>query len=183
MLAGGAGTRFGACKQLAVFEGRRLVEHALIAQQQAPLDRRVVVLGACADQILAAVDLHGAEAVVCSSWMEGQAASLRAGIKALWEADAVVVCLGDQPLVSSSAIERVIAARSPGTAVVRATYAGVAGHPVLLEHEVFPKLLELQSDIGARALFTEVETKELACDGLGRPDDVDTPQQLEGLRT
>ena len=99
VLAAGEGSRFGATKQLAPLDGRPLLEHALAAV--AALSPRVVVLGHAADEILAAVDLQGAEPVVCEGWREGQAASLRCGVKALGDVDAAVVVLGDQPRITA----------------------------------------------------------------------------------
>jgi len=183
VLAAGAGCRYGGPKQLADLGGRPLLEHALAAVRAAPVDRRVVVLGAAAEEVLAGVSLHGAEPVPCPDWECGQAASLRAGLGAFEEADAVVVVLGDQPLLSPRAIARVLAARGPGAEAVRATYAGEAGHPVVLERSLFPRLLALRGDAGARDVLREVAVSDVPCDGLGRPDDVDTPEQLEALRS
>ncbi|MBW3607518.1 MAG: NTP transferase domain-containing protein, partial [Actinobacteria bacterium] len=111
VLAAGAGARFGGRKQLAELDGRPLLEHVLAAMAEAPLDRVCVVLGSGASDVIAGVDLHGAEAVVCARWEDGQSASVRAGVEALAGADAVVVALGDQPFLSPRAVERVIAAR------------------------------------------------------------------------
>jgi len=181
LLAAGEGRRFGGCKQLAPFRGRPLLEHALAAMRRAPLDRLVLVLGAHHERILASIDPDGAEPVVCEEWREGQSASLRAGLDALPGAEAVVVGLGDQPLLSPRAISRVIEARGPGASAVRATYGGVPGHPVLLEAELFPRLRALRGDRGARGLLGEVRVRELPCDDLGHPGDVDTGEDLAGL--
>src|SRR3954452_20722951 len=130
VLAAGAGTRFGGRKQLAELDGRPLLEHALEAMESAPVARRLVVLGADADEIRAGVDLHGAEPVVCEDWAEGQAASLRAGVAALGaDCDAALVVLGDQPRISPDAVARVVAARGDGALALRATYGDVPGHP------------------------------------------------------
>jgi CTP:molybdopterin cytidylyltransferase MocA len=146
-----------------------------------PLQRTVVVLGAARDEIIAAVPLHGAEPVLCDDWEEGQSAALRAGVAACVDAEAVVVTLGDQPLISSEAIERVVAARRGDVVALRATYGGRPGHPVLLEHQLFGRVRELRGDSGARDLLVEVETAEVGCDGLGTAVDVDTRQQLAEL--
>ena len=58
MLAAGAGERFGGPKQIAELDGRPLLEHALAAMEAAAVDRRVVVLGARADEVRAAVPLR-----------------------------------------------------------------------------------------------------------------------------
>jgi CTP:molybdopterin cytidylyltransferase MocA len=181
VLAAGAGERFGGPKQLAELGGRPLLEHALAAVEQAKLDRVVVVLGARAEEVRAAVPLHGAEPVMADGWEEGMAASLRAGVDALGDCDAIVVVLGDQPLIGPAAIVRVAEARAPEWDAVRATYGGVPGHPVLLERSLFAKLGGLRGDEGARAVLREARVRAVPCDGLGRPDDVDTPEALSAL--
>jgi CTP:molybdopterin cytidylyltransferase MocA len=64
---------------------------------------------------------------------------------------------------------------------VRATYNGVPGHPVLLERGVLARVPSLRGDAGARELLHGVPLREVACDGLGSPDDVDTPEALAAL--
>jgi CTP:molybdopterin cytidylyltransferase MocA len=181
VLAAGSSTRFGAPKQLAELEGRPLLEHVLIAMSKAPLDRVAVVLGAHAAEVRDRVPLHGAEPVVCDEWDEGLGASLRAGAAALEGCDAIVVALGDQPRLSSEAVARVVAQRGADEQAVRATYGGVPGHPVLLERGVLARVPTLRGDAGARELLHGVPLREVACDGLGSPADVDTPEALASL--
>jgi CTP:molybdopterin cytidylyltransferase MocA len=182
VLAAGAGTRFGSAKQLAEFDGRPLLEHAVRAMVASPVGRVVVVLGSGAEDVMAAVDLHGADAVVCERWAEGQSASLACGLAELSGCEAVVVTLGDQPLMTPDAIRRVIAGRREGVAAVRATYGGVPGHPVLLERRLFERMRDVSGDHGARNLLISMHTREIPCDDLGGGQDVDTPAQLDALR-
>jgi molybdenum cofactor cytidylyltransferase len=181
VLAAGGSTRFGAPKQLADLEGRPLLEHVLIAMSKAPLDRVAVVLGSHAAEVSERVPLHGAEPVVCDEWEEGLGASLRAGAEALDGCDAIVVALGDQPRLSADAVARVVAQRGRDEQAVRATYGGVPGHPVLLERDVLARVPTLRGDAGARELLHGVPLREVACDGLGSPVDVDTPEGLAAL--
>lgn len=184
VLAAGASRRFGETpKQLAELDGRPLLEHALAAMSSAPVDRTVVVLGAHADEIEASVELHGAQAVPSPDWATGQAASLRAGLEAVPDAECVVIALGDQPLLASRAIVCVLAARDPSRyAAVRAAYDGRPGHPIVLERALFERLGALTGDAGARELLAHSSVRDVACDGLGRPDDIDTPEELEVAR-
>jgi CTP:molybdopterin cytidylyltransferase MocA len=182
VLAAGAATRFGGGKQLAMLEGRPLLEHAVRTMTAAPVGRVVVVLGAGAEDVLARVDLHGADALVCERWDEGQSASLACGLAELADCEAVVVTLGDQPRLSPDAIRRVIAARGGGAAAVRATYGGEPGHPVLLERRLFERLRNVTGDHGARNLLLSVRTREVPCDDLSGGVDVDTRSQLDALR-
>jgi CTP:molybdopterin cytidylyltransferase MocA len=182
VLAAGGATRFGSTKQLAHFDGRPLLEHAIRAMVASPVARVVVVLGAGADEVEAGVDLHGADALVCRRWAEGQSASLACGLAELSDCEAVVITLGDQPLMSPDAIRRVIGARGNDAAAVRATYNGEPGHPVLLERRLFERMRDVTGDYGARNLLISVRTREVACDDLGGGQDVDTPAQLDALR-
>jgi molybdenum cofactor cytidylyltransferase len=182
ILAAGKGRRFGGAKQLADLKGRPLLEHSIRAMTASPVGRVVVVLGAGAEDVIAQVDLHGAEPIVCERWEEGQSASLAFGLGELSECDAIVVTLGDLPNLSTNAIRRVIAARGDGVEAVRATYAGEPGHPVLLERELFERLRDVSGDHGARNLLLSVSPREVPCDDLGGGEDVDTPAQLDTLR-
>jgi CTP:molybdopterin cytidylyltransferase MocA len=182
VLAAGGSSRFGGPKQLAMLDGRPLLEHVLMALEAAPLDRVAVVLGSHADEVLEGVPLHGAEAVVCDEWRSGIGASLRAGVGALADCDAVAVALGDQPRLSTAALERVVSQRGADELAVRATYGGVPGHPVLLERTLLARVGELHGDAGARDLLHGVPIREVACDGLGSPEDVDTPEALAALQ-
>lgn len=177
VLAAGEGRRFGtAVKQLAPLRGRPLLAHALAAV--AAREPRVVVLGHAAKEIAAAVDLGGATPVVCAEWADGQAASLRCGVAALGDVDAAVVVLGDQPRLTREAVEALVAAAEPGDAAVRATYAGVPGHPVLLGRALLDRAGELRGDTGFRDLLRDVPVRAVEVGGLADPVDVDTPEAL-----
>jgi molybdenum cofactor cytidylyltransferase len=181
VLAGGEGRRFGGPKQLANLAGRPLLEHALSAAANAPVGRVVVVLGANEEAVRSRVELHGARPVVCGSWRDGMAESLKAGIEHLRDLAAVAVMLGDQPLVTSAAIARVLAARGDGAPAVRATYAGVPGHPVVLERSLFSRVMALEGDVGAREILEGVAVRAVACDDVGDPADVDSAADLAAL--
>jgi CTP:molybdopterin cytidylyltransferase MocA len=180
VLAAGAARRFGSPKQLARFDGRPLLEHALAAMASARrLDGVVLVLGAHADAVRAGVQLHGASVVLCEDWDEGQSASLRAGVaEVAGRAGAVLVTLGDQPAVDARAIDRVVDARDGVSVAIRASYGGRAGHPVILERELFDAVASLHGDEGARGLLSGAAVKLVACDGLGSDLDIDTVEEL-----
>jgi CTP:molybdopterin cytidylyltransferase MocA len=188
LLAAGAGSRFGAGapKPLRPFRGRPLLTWPLAALRGGGADRVVVVLGARAEEVAAGAELGDAEMVRCADWAEGLSASLRAGVAAAAAggAAAVVVALADQPLLDARAVARVLAARAPGELdALRATYAGVPGHPTLLESSTFAAIAALAGDAGARELLRDPATRVrlVPCDGLGHPDDADTPAALARL--
>lgn len=186
VLAAGSGSRFGkSAKQLAELDGIPLLEHALRAVEAVPaIERIVVVLGARADEILAAVDFGDAEPVVCTDWADGQAASLRCGIEAVADAEAAVLTLGDMPRITPQVIARFarIAAEDGSGARARAVYDGVPGHPVVLGRDYFERVVALRGDVGAREVLKAIGAYRIECRHLCSPADVDTPQALEELR-
>lgn len=187
VLAAGGASRFGSPKQLAQLEGRPLLQHAIDAVLGvATVDPVVVVLGASAERVREAVVLRRARPVVCHDWAEGMAASLRCGIEAVGDADWVIVTLGDQPRVTSEVIAAIAdeAASAPaGVTAIRAMYDGVPGHPVALSRAMLPGVAKLRGDVGARELLGSASVRTFEAGRLCDPVDVDTPEELEGLRT
>jgi CTP:molybdopterin cytidylyltransferase MocA len=175
VLAAGEGRRFGGPKQLASLAGRPLLEHVVTAAR-AVLDPVVVVLGAHAADVRAGVVLGGARVVICEDWAEGMSASLRCGLRALREVDAVMVVLGDQPLITPEVMRAVLAAGAPA----RAAYDGVPGHPVLLDAALVAGAGSLRGDAGFRARLAGVTLVE--CGELCDPTDIDTRADLEVVR-
>ena len=176
VLAAGGGSRFSGQdhKLLASFRDRPLVAWAVDAAVAAGLDETVVVQGAVD---LAAVVPDGVTLLENHAWAEGQATSLRAGVD--WARQrghtAVVVGLGDQPLVPVEAWRAV--ARAAGGPIVAATFGGRRRPPVRLDAAVWD-LLPAGGDEGARALMAGRPelVVEVACDG--EPIDVDTVEDL-----
>jgi molybdenum cofactor cytidylyltransferase len=183
VLAAGGARRFGSPKQLADLGGVPLLQHAVDAMLAVPaLDRVVVVLGAAAGHVGKAVRFATAEAVVCERWSEGLAASLRAGVEALGDAEWAVVTLGDQPRITPEAIEAVLDAVGPDVEAVRAVYGGRPGHPVALSRTMLRRVAGLRGDVGARDLLAGADVRSVEALHLARPDDVDTPEELEAIR-
>ena len=174
VLAAGGGTRFGGevPKLRAPFRGRPLVTWALEAADG--LDSLIVVTGAVD---IADLLPDGAHEVHNRRWAEGQATSLAAAVDAAAVAgyEAVVVGLGDQPLIPRSAWLAV--ARETGSPIAVATYDGARRNPVRLAAEVWP-LLPHEGDEGARSLLRKRPdlVTEVAC--AGDPADVDTQEDL-----
>ena len=189
VLAAGGSTRMGRPKQLAELDGRPLLEHVLLALQDAPVDRVMVALGASADEVQARVDLRGAAPLVVQDWTRGMGhvlasalASALAGVAPADPPSAIVLLLGDQPLVSGRAVARLVEAWRAGAGpVVTAAYGGRPGHPKLFDHRLLPELLRLDGDGGARDLLAAhpewVHPVEVG--GLGIDADVDEEADLD----
>ena len=83
VLAAGGSSRFGEPKQLAILNGRPLLEHVAATQLAVPvIERTVVVLGCEAERVRGRANLDGTDVVFAADWSEGISASLRAGVEA-----------------------------------------------------------------------------------------------------
>lgn len=179
VLAAGEGRRFGAVKQLAPLDGRPLLRHALDAVVSRPdVDGTVVVLGAHAHAILAALDLRDVTVVRCHDWARGPAASLATGLAAARRAGAgeVLITLGDQPAIHAVAIDRVLG--TPGD-VVRAAHGRRPGHPVLLRGAAIDHVAGLDDD--GRKAFLAGAAHLVAVGDVDEGPDVDRPEDLRAL--
>ncbi|MFV2039501.1 MAG: NTP transferase domain-containing protein [Acidimicrobiales bacterium] len=164
VLAAGLGSRYDGetHKLLAPFRGKPLVRWALEAAMGAGLDAVYVVTGAV-DTTGAVPD--GVVVVENHSFADGQPTSLSVAI-AVARGDrhqAIVVGLGDMPLVPSSAWRAVADAPGP---LVTATFSRRRSPPVKVAEEMW-SLLPLSGDEGARSLMRmgpDVVT-EVACEG------------------
>ena len=176
VLAAGAGRRFGGDghKLLTPWRGRPLVRWALEQALAAGLERTWVVTGAVD---LAGAVPEGVETLYNPDWDRGIATSLQVAVAAADAGglDAVVVGLGDQPLVPASAWRAVAGAR--GRPVAVATYGGARGNPVKLERQVWDRLPP-DGDQGARVLIAGHPDLVMAVACEGDPADIDTVEDL-----
>ncbi len=181
LLAAGEGRRFGGPKALIELDGEPLVRRGIRLLIQGGCDPVVVVLGAAAERV--APLCEGVEVVVAEQWHSGMGASLRAGLAALdGRADACIVALADQPLVSADSIRLLLAA--PGPAAV-ASYEGRRRNPVRLDAAVWADVAAAAvGDEGARGWLRDhpEQVFEVDCTGTGSPDDIDTPADLIAVR-
>jgi CTP:molybdopterin cytidylyltransferase MocA len=179
LLAAGEGSRLGRPKALVEIGGEPLARRGVALLRDGGAAPVVVVTGAVA------VDLPGVLAVHNPGWRSGMGSSLAAGLATVpYTCTAAVIALVDQPLVSPEAVRRLIAAHAAGASVAVAAYQGAPRNPVLLAREHWAAVVELAvGDAGARPflrahpeLVTVVE-----CGDTGRPDDLDTPSDLDRL--
>lgn len=176
ILAAGGGSRFEGAehKLLARFRGRPVVSWVLDAALAAGLDHLYLVSGAVNLDELAPPEVT---IVHNRRWADGQATSLALAVASARADghDAVVVGLGDQPLVPAEAWRAVAAAPGP---IAVALFDGARRPPVRLDRSVWVDLPR-SGDEGARALIKQrIElVSEVSC--RGNPVDIDT---LEDLR-
>ncbi|MFN8109440.1 MAG: nucleotidyltransferase family protein [Thermoleophilia bacterium] len=181
VLAGGASSRMGRPKQLLQVGGRTLLQRAVDALLEGGVQEVVVVLGADAAEVITGLGAHpGVRTVMNSAHATGQSSSVRAGINALDDGvDAAVMMVSDRPYVTADAVREVVraAADSPEHEVAIAQYTDGQGHPVLLRRAIWPQLMLLRGDVGARAVLPMAHVLPVPVPDH-MPRDVDTPDDL-----
>lgn len=180
VLAAGSGSRYGGPHHKLHAElpdGRSVAAHALAAAAASGIGPLLVVTGATTLQLP-----DRAIEVPNPRWAEGQATSLQAAVAEADQrgAEAIVVGLADQPLVTPEAWRAVAASRSPIAVATYADSGDAPRNPVRLHRSVWPRLAT-DGDHGARDLIRlhPELVERVPCPGSA--DDVDRPQDLTRL--
>jgi xanthine dehydrogenase accessory factor len=177
VLAAGASTRLGRPKQLVELAGEPLVRR--VASRC--LDRGTVgvVLGAHAAEVEHALDDLRVARIANASWEEGIASSIRAAVA--WAestaAHALVIVLGDQPMITSEHVGRLRDAWLAGAPVAASRYENILGAPAIFDRSAWPALAALRGDQGAGKLLYGAPVVAIDFDGR----DIDTPEDLTRL--
>ncbi len=188
VLAAGRGARLGGGKLLVDLDGAPLIRHAVTAALGSRARPVVVVTGADADAVAAA--LAGLDVVLVHNpdHADGMSTSLRAGIAAVadHDVDGALICLGDMPRVTAAHLDAVIAGFDPDTdaTIVVPTCERQRGNPVLWARRHFGAIAGLRGDVGARALIERHadQVRLVALDDPAILLDVDTPEALAAAR-
>lgn len=201
LLAAGAGRRMGHPKALLRDrDGVPFLQRGVGLLLAGGCERVTVVLGASADEArqLLRGQVAGVEVVVAEDWDEGMGASLRVGLGSLTngvdangvdadsddadsDLEAALVSLVDLPDVTAAVLQRVVEAGEPmgPAALVRATYDGRPGHPVLIGREHWAGVAATsRGDQGARDYLRAHGVTGCECGDLATGRDVDRPEDL-----
>ena len=181
MLAAGAGSRFGGAKLEARLDGRPVLQHVLNALAEAGIDDPVVVT---AGPLVADIEWGAARPVTNPQPGRGLASSLQVGWAAAMDEaeppDAVIVALGDQPLVRREVVAELVAAPLDATRpIVALRYAGSgARNPVRLERDAAPLVEAAAGDRGLGPILDDRPDLVRWLDVDGDNPDVDTREDL-----
>lgn len=168
----------GTAKMLLPWDSETVLGRVAETLLQTSVTRIVVVLGHRAAEVRrgfgSMADDPRIEVVVNQRYSEGMLTSIQCGAARALPGD-LVVALGDQPLISPSVVERLLACG--GEALCVPSYGGRRGHPVRVPADLVSELLALPADVGMRGLFQahpdRVRVVEVDCAGV--LVDLDTP--------
>ena len=191
ILAAGEARRFGQPKQLLDYRGQPFVHAVAQTALKAGLAPVIVVTGANAEPVEAALKDLPVQIIRNVDWQSGQSSSIRAGLIALTpapspikgeEVGAAIFLLADQPQVTPSVLRALVERHSLDLSpIVAPQVQGQRANPVLFDRLTFPDLLALSRDVGGRAIFSKHPLAYLPWLDALLLLDVDTPDDYQKL--
>lgn len=183
ILAAGKSTRMGQQKLLMPFEGKTMIRSIVEKSLNSNSDQTLVVIGSHKEELTNELAEYSVNLVENTKFEEGMLSSIQVGFVALHsEFEAVIVLLGDQPMVSEEVINRLISVfQKTAKGLIIPTFNGKRGHPVLISSKYQRSIQLLNPEIGLRDLFLknsqdileiEVPTNEVL-------KDIDTPEDYQ----
>ena len=181
ILAAGKAERFGRQKLIEAWRGQPLLEHVLRAASRSSVADVLLVTGADPHGDLAAQ--YGARVVHNPRFEHGIGTSIAAAANACeGDADALIIVLGDQPLVTAAHLRSLVAAwDGEEGGIVATSFADTQGPPVLFDGEYFSELATLDDDNGAKRVLQVNAERVRTVRFEAAAFDVDTPDDLAEL--
>ncbi|MBS3961181.1 MAG: nucleotidyltransferase family protein [Sandarakinorhabdus sp.] len=179
VLAAGSSRRMGVAKLALPIGGLPMIAATLAVVTAAGLPM-LMVTGAHAKAVRSATP--GVPSVHARDHALGLSESLKVGLAAApadW--DAVLVVLGDMPFVQPETLLALAAALKAGSAAVVPVEAGRRGNPAGFARAVWPALMALSGDQGARPLLDGLDGlggAEVPVNDAGIHRDIDVPGDL-----
>lgn len=183
VLAAGGSIRLGRPKQLVRVTDQPLVWRATKAALDAGCKPVVVVVGAHAEAVGAAVADLPVHRVLNRIWAQGVGTSISCGVRAI-EAGQPAGCIVipcDQPRLTPGVLSALIERFRKGqSAAVTCAYAGTIGPPTLFGSLLLSQVTNLQGDTGARRVLQECSSMA-TIEFPGGALDVNTQDDLNAL--
>jgi molybdenum cofactor cytidylyltransferase len=176
----------GGAKHLARIDGRPMLARVIDAIRASRFELAAVVLAPDDGPGRELVISLGAPWVCAEDAHEGRAASVRAAVRAApSDAAGLLVALADQPFLTEDDLDRLADAFARTMrGIVRASYAGEPGSPVLFGREHFDELLALSGRAGGREVVAAHEGAVVPIEidpahgrDIDRPEDLSRPGQ------
>jgi molybdenum cofactor cytidylyltransferase len=157
VLAAGGSTRMGRPKALLSLGDDTYLGVILATLRAAPVGPVVVVLGSESSRIRDAVSFDAAVAVDNPRWRDGMLGSLKVGVASVERiapsALALLMCLVDTPRFSVATVTSLVTAFLRTSApIIKPSFRGEHGHPVLFSRALWPEVLSASGDGGPRVV-------------------------------
>lgn len=176
----------GRSKQLLPYANTTILETVIEHITQSMVDVTLVVLGSNHEKIEEVIKDLPVKSVYNPRFSEGMLSSVQKGFYTLPdEVEAVLVFLGDQPMIPSSVIDQIVRAyRSTDKGIVLPVYNQKRGHPVLIDTKYSQEVTNLNPQVGLRELIHNhpEDILEVDLDSSAVLEDIDTPEDYKNLK-
>ena len=180
VLAAGESRRMGTPKLLLPFGEVTMIEAVVHSLLRSKVDKVLVVLGSDREKVMPLLAGKDVDTVMNHRYRDGMLSSIQAGFQALPQnTRAVLVCLGDQPLIPVSVVNLMIECyKKTKRGIILPIYKKRRGHPILIDMRYKDEVLALSPDIGLRALTHNhpEEVEEVEVDSARILQDIDYPE-------
>jgi len=158
ILAAGTSSRMGQPKQLLSYRGETLISYVIKCAIASSANLVITILGANGDRIEDNIGSFPITILKNNVWNEGISSSIRCGIsyveKYFSEIEAVIFLTCDQPFISTNLIDKIIDCYDADSQpIIASQYATTIGIPVLFPRILFPEIIQLKGDRGAKKII------------------------------
>jgi molybdenum cofactor cytidylyltransferase len=186
LLAAGSSSRMGQSKQLLILENESLLLRSTKAALMCTKNV-TVVLGDKELEHRSVVSHLPIQIVVNKNWQNGMGSSIKAGLSHVLnnqsDVQAILIMVCDQPLLTSSHLDKIISAyEQTHQSIVASYYSNSAGVPALFDKDLFSEILNIDDTHGAKVMFNKHLEKVSLVEFPGGEIDLDTWQEYQDFK-
>lgn len=163
IMAAGGSKRLGRAKQLLPFKGGILLDRTIEESIASNIGEVYVVLGAYQTEISSRIQSdHQVNLLINKNWEEGLSNSIAYGISQLESKDikGVIILLGDQIYLDKKVLLKLSKFISSSSArIIISEYKEGSGPPSFFDSSLFPELMQLQGDEGAKEIVKKYKAE------------------------
>ena len=154
ILAGGESKRMNSPKMLLPFNGKTIIEKVIDNVVSSSVNQTIVVVGAYNDKIVEKIRDYPITYCYNANYKKGMITSVKCGFRSVPSVcEAVLVFLGDQPLIPPEIPDRLISTyRLQKKGIVIPVYDSRRGHPILISNKYRDEIEKLDENEGLRML-------------------------------
>lgn len=154
-MAAGGSRRLNSPKQLLKWQGDYLINHIVGTVSASKIDAVTIILGSNRDTIQPLINEQKVKFIENPCWESGLSSSIKCGVASLEDGvEGVFIILVDQPFITSDLLDEMITIFESTNAEIIAPRVGQRQcNPVLFRKSIFPELMQISGDKGAKSLL------------------------------